>query len=106
MSSAVGKRRHPRALVPGSSREIAWPEYGELLAARAQLHEAKLRLRRITARLERAIGDAEFATVDGVPVIWREQARTGGHYVRVSHRDDLRTIAPAPGDGTALKVLR
>jgi hypothetical protein len=97
MSSPVGKRRHPRPLVPGKQAEISWPVYGELLAARVALHNAKLRLRRVTARLERAIGDAEFGAVDGVPVIWREQARTGGHYVRISHREDLRIIGPAPG---------
>lgn len=96
MSSAVGKRRAPRRLVPGKQVEIRWPEYGELLAARADLQKAKLRLRRVTARLERAIGDAEFATVDGVPVIWREQARTGGHYVRVNYREDLRAVGGSP----------
>ncbi|HEV2241805.1 MAG TPA: hypothetical protein VGR98_12245 [Streptosporangiaceae bacterium] len=94
MSSAVGKRRRPRPLVPGKQAEIRWPEYGELLAARAALHEAKLRLRRVTTRLERAIGDAEFGAVDSVPVIWREQAKTGGHYVRTNWREDLRPVGP------------
>jgi hypothetical protein len=97
MSSPVAKRHRPRALVPGKHADIAWPEYGELLAARAAVHEAKLRLRRITARLERALGDAEFGDTDGVPVLWREQARTGGHYVRVSYRDDLRPVSPPAG---------
>lgn len=92
MSSPVGKRRHPRPLVPGRVAEISEAAYVELLAARAELERAKLRLRRITTRLELAIGDAEIAAVDGQPVIWREQARTGGHYVRVNHRDDMRLI--------------
>lgn len=97
MSSAVGKRRHPRALVPGKAADVRPAELDELLAARADVERAKLRLRRITARLERAIGDAEFGAVDGQPVLWRQQARTGGHYVRVNHRDDLRTIGRVTG---------
>ena len=98
MSSPVGKRRRPRPLVPGKQAEIRVADYAELIAARAAVHEAKLWLRRITARLERAIGDAEFGAVDGVPMIWREQARTGGHYVRISNREDLRPVGriPAP----------
>lgn len=96
MSSAIGKRRAPRRLVPGKQAEIRVDEARELLSAREALHEAKLRLRRVTARLELAIGDAEFGTVDGQPVIWREQARTGGHYVRVNHREDLRVIGRSP----------
>lgn len=96
MSSQVGKRRRPRPLVPGRRAEIAGAEYAELLDARDALQSAKLRLRRVTARLGLAIGDAEFATVDGVPVIWREQARTGGRYIPVSYRDDLRLIGRSP----------
>lgn len=90
--SSPPRRRRPRPIVPGKTAEITWTEYGELLAARGQLEQAKLRLRRVTARLERAIGDAELATVDGTAVLWREQQRTGGHYIGVSYRDDLRPL--------------
>lgn len=95
MSSPVGHRRRPRPLIPGKTAEISWPEYGELLAARADVEKAKLRLRRVTTRLQLALGDAELGVVDGVPVIMRQQSRTGGGYVRVNHRDDLRAVAPA-----------
>lgn len=92
MSSRVGVRGRPRPLVLGKVAEIGQAEFTELLAARAELENAKLRLRRVTARLELAIGDAEFAAIDGRAVIWRQQGRTGGRYVRVNHRDDMRVI--------------
>ncbi len=93
MSSLVGRRRRPRPLTPGKQIPVADGEVRELLAVRSDLERVKLRLRRVTARLERALGDAEYGTVDGRIVLWREQARTGGHYVGVSYRDDLRAIA-------------
>lgn len=92
MSSAVGKRRHPRPLEPGKQTEVRIADYQELLAARLELEMAKLRLRRVTARLTLQLADAEFGTVDGRPVLWREQTRTGGHYVRVNHREDIRSV--------------
>jgi hypothetical protein len=93
MSSPVGRRRRPRPLTPGKQVPVDSGEVRELLTARADLERVRLRLRRVTARLERGLGDAEYGTVDGRIVLWREQARTGGHYVGVSHRDDLRAIA-------------
>jgi hypothetical protein len=93
MSSPVGRRRRPRPLVPGKQVPVDSGEVRELLAARADLERVKLQLRRVTARLERALGDAEYGTVDGRIVLWREQAKTGGHYVGINHRDDLRAIA-------------
>lgn len=106
MSSAVGHRRRPRPLEPRKQVPVDEALLRELLEARADLDAAKLRLRRITTRLQRRMGDAEFATLNGTPVIWREQARTGGHYVRVNHRDDLRVIH-YPGPAAApLRVDR
>lgn len=100
MSSPVGHRRRPRPLVAGKVATIRLAEYQELVAARAELEKAKLRLRRVTTRLQLAMGDAELGVVDGTPVLWRQQSRTGGGYVRVNHRDDLRMIGP-PGIGSA-----
>lgn len=102
MSSPAGHRRRPRPLVPGKVAEIRPAEYAELLAARRDLDDAKRRLRRVTTRLQLALGDAELGVINGQPVLLRQQSKTGGRYVRVNNRDDIRAVGgPAALQGGA-----
>jgi hypothetical protein len=89
---STGHRSRPRPLVPGKAVDVDPAELAELAAARAQLEAARKRLRNVTLRLERRLGDAEYGLAAGVPAIRREQSLTGGHYVRQNHRDDLRLL--------------
>ena len=93
MTSTIGRRRRPRALVTGKTVPVDLATVRELQNARERLAAAKLDLRRVTARLELALGDAEFGAVADLPVVMRDQAKTGGHYIGVHYRDDLRIIA-------------
>jgi hypothetical protein len=96
LSSAVGKRRRALPLVKGKAVPVRAADVAELDAARADLERIRRRLRNVTERLERQLGDAEigFDASTGEPAIWREQTVTGGGYVRQNHRDDLRRSAP------------
>lgn len=95
MSSAAGKRRRALPLTPGKTAQLNMLDVAELDAARLELARVRARVGNVTARLRRQLGDAEIGVnAEGEPVLWREQAATGGAYVRVNHRDDLRREAP------------
>lgn len=93
MSSPIGKRRTPLPLEPGKRARVVDADVAELIEARREIELARQHVGRVTARLRRQLGDAEYG-MDGAGaiVLWRHQHVTGGDYVRVNHRDDLEVI--------------
>lgn len=93
---SLGKRRRALPLVKGKAVPVKLADLEELDAARADLERARGRVRNVTDRLRRQLGDAEIGTspLTGRAVLWREQRVTGGGYVRMNHRDDLRRDPP------------
>jgi hypothetical protein len=89
MSSDLGKRRHPLPLDPGTQAVVNPADVAELAEARREVDRARQHVRRVTGRLRRQLGNAEYGTAGGQIVLRRVQAVTGGGYVRVNHRDDL-----------------